>query len=391
MAKKSFGNALDGVDHVIHNGADDAEAQELLAGMRFGRKRSTGNAITPLGDGAMTLGGWQMTKTGLIAPENISETDYAGFGRALLQLDTSMQWLLGDYIAIGDEYEYGETYKQIAEEFGYSINTLYEYVRVCKAVDFSIRIENLSFKHHQIVASMEPEQQSQWLNHAANEGLSSKALRQAIKQAQLPASTPPPAPTPPPAQPPAAPLEDEPHTTNGLIAGNIGHHAVYGIGQVEEVIHQNAVLVRFEGDRLERVSAKAFQYDGPATEAAQQMDGGLSSRMEPELSTEPYAHAMDTERSRQRQQWIASIESLLADYVHHPEYNPEAYSYHAYSLKIIQDASPSILSSIPANELPQRMNHLLDFEHWMTNQRSQYGGSEVNFLLSERDRIERGS
>lgn len=62
--------------------------------------------------------------------------------------------------------------------------TVWQYAYVARSVEYSIRIEGLSFAHHQVVASMKPEQQRYWLDIASTQGLSVAKLRKAIKNAR---------------------------------------------------------------------------------------------------------------------------------------------------------------------------------------------------------------
>ena len=173
--------------------ADDNNEKTDALFSKLSSIKKRGGAIIPASDGAMELAGWQMTATGLIPPSDLSENQYRDFGRALLRLDTSMQWLLGDFVNIGDNFQWGETYQRLADDSGYAIRTLHDYAYVCRSVDFSIRIENLSFGHHQVIAGMSQDEQAHWLGLAASEGLSIAKMRTAIKESQLPAprSTPP--------------------------------------------------------------------------------------------------------------------------------------------------------------------------------------------------------
>ena len=54
-------------------------------------------------DGEMTLLGVRMTRTGITFGEEVSEDDYREIGRFLLQIGSSIQWLIGDWLAFGED------------------------------------------------------------------------------------------------------------------------------------------------------------------------------------------------------------------------------------------------------------------------------------------------
>ncbi|MEM6283233.1 MAG: hypothetical protein AAF787_13645 [Chloroflexota bacterium] len=134
-------------------------------------------------DGTLTYGSWQLTRTGLIAPEAVEHDDYSELGRVLLKLSGSIQWLLGDWLCIGDNREWGETYEAVADELGYDVKTLQNYASVCRRVETSRRREVLSFGHHDVIAPYadNPDIQSLLLADAAEKGMSVKTFRQHIK------------------------------------------------------------------------------------------------------------------------------------------------------------------------------------------------------------------
>lgn len=284
MAKKTFKNNLHATDAIMHGDVDEV-TDDMLNSMSFGRKRKQASAITPRANGVKELHGWQMTPVGLIPPDDFDEENYSAFGRDLMRLDTSMQWMLGDYINIGDQRQWGETYSALAEEFNYKESTLRQYAYVARKVNLSIRIDKLQFSHHQVVASMTPDEQSEWLQFAAENDLKVAALRKEIKLAQLP-----------PPEPDSEP--DEPHTHFGWIAGNFAYHKDYGTGIVEEVLNEKFVRVRFEDGTTQDLSEDWIERDAKAEAAHAAMGGdSLPSRVEPEPVQLPLWDAFRTQQS----------------------------------------------------------------------------------------------
>lgn len=128
-------------------------------------------------------GRFTLSPVGVELPENTTQEEYAALGHVLLQLQSSTQWLIGDWLAFGEDREWGKTYADVAQHFGYEIETLYTYASVCRAVQTSMRVEVLSFAHHRAVVSLPLEQQREWLQKAIDHKWSSKQLRAEMRAA----------------------------------------------------------------------------------------------------------------------------------------------------------------------------------------------------------------
>ncbi|MFZ4816969.1 MAG: hypothetical protein ACOYL5_20705 [Phototrophicaceae bacterium] len=144
----------------VKSAIDDGLLVQAEDGWRFGR---------------VTIG-----RVGIHVPDDLNEQEYSDLGVFLLDIGSRLNWLLGDWLAYGENRQWGETYQKVAEQFGYTAASLHQYAYVCRNVDFSTRVEKLSFAHHATVASLEPDMQRYWLGVAAEQGLSSKQLQQAI-------------------------------------------------------------------------------------------------------------------------------------------------------------------------------------------------------------------
>lgn len=124
-----------------------------------------------------------MTTTGLHIPAGISRGDWENVGQALGLIDKRMQWMVGDWINAGEREGYidSDTYDAAERLFPQlSRKTLQEYASVTKRS--SIRMEDLSFKHHQVVAALEPEEQAERLEEARYHEWPVARLRQECKQ-----------------------------------------------------------------------------------------------------------------------------------------------------------------------------------------------------------------
>ena len=93
-----------------------------------------------------------------------------------------MHWWVGDW-AIYGENQYGDAYAEIVEATGLNYQMVADDKYVCGRIQFSSRNENLTFKHHRVVAPLPLKQQDRWLARAEKEGWSAGELRRQIKLA----------------------------------------------------------------------------------------------------------------------------------------------------------------------------------------------------------------
>jgi hypothetical protein len=106
-----------------------------------------------------------------LAAERIDESipeiqEWMAEGRALVQAASGHQWAIADWMLRGEKtigiraaYDFAET------ATGYSRKTLTDWASVAR--HSSIRIDNLSFGHHQVVSHLLPEAQKRCLEWAA--------------------------------------------------------------------------------------------------------------------------------------------------------------------------------------------------------------------------------
>jgi N6-adenosine-specific RNA methylase IME4 len=125
--------------------------------------------------GTLTRTSWQL-------PKKLSFEDWIGCGLVLGKIEGAVQWWLGDWWAYG-EHSYGER-KALFVEGGpledMSFNTLAHYGWIARSIETCNRLQVLSFKHHEHVASLSPAQQRKWLERAVREEWSSNQLKSAI-------------------------------------------------------------------------------------------------------------------------------------------------------------------------------------------------------------------
>lgn len=123
---------------------------------------------------------FEPTPTALTIKPGMPFEAWESLGTALWQVIRSAQWYIGEWINYG-EREYGEKYSQALDQTRYTYGTLRQYSYVARNVHPSIRIDNLSFAHHQKVAHLKPEQQKHWLKLASMEDWPVHRLAEEIK------------------------------------------------------------------------------------------------------------------------------------------------------------------------------------------------------------------
>lgn len=138
------------------------------------------DAIIKREDGTLEYQGASLSRVGLSIPADYGKNRWEELGRILSQIDTSLMWWVGDWMAYGEKLKYGET-ETLAELLGIRIKNLYDYVYVSSRVTFSVRTENLSWSHHKLVAKFEdPDEQRYWLSMAEQQGWNRNQLKQAM-------------------------------------------------------------------------------------------------------------------------------------------------------------------------------------------------------------------
>lgn len=125
-------------------------------------------------DAVVVIGGFRMTKTALVVPEDATFEDWLAVGKQLSAYAGAVHWWVGDWLNHG-ERKWGEKYAEAVEATGFDYQTLADDKWVAGRVSF--RNEKLSFAHHRVVASLPPAEQVALLSRAEQEGWPSARLR----------------------------------------------------------------------------------------------------------------------------------------------------------------------------------------------------------------------
>jgi len=111
--------------------------------------------------------------------------EWIAIGNTLQQVGASLNWWIGDWLNYG-ESKWGEMYAQAVETTGWDYDRLRHSKYVASRVQFGLRNPNLTWTHHKEIAHLERDEQAAWLNRAAVDSLSTRALREAIRGPQIP-------------------------------------------------------------------------------------------------------------------------------------------------------------------------------------------------------------
>lgn len=131
-------------------------------------------------DGTLSIHDFQLSPTGLVAPEHFSQEAWEQIGLLLFKLEGAIQWLIGDWLVYGADLKYGDI-DDIARALGREPETLHQYASVCRNVKSWIRIHNLSYGHHKLVAPLSDQKQSEALAYAAENNLSVANFRKWLR------------------------------------------------------------------------------------------------------------------------------------------------------------------------------------------------------------------
>lgn len=139
----------------------------------------------------VTTGGAEMTETSWRPRTELSFAQWEDVGRNLQRMGRAWQWWIGDWIRYGEQ-RWGEKYDQAIDIVGLEYSTLASIVYVSGRIESCRRRQDLSWSLHAEVAKFDADEQDEWLDRAATEGMTVQRLRGAISQRESgPAPSPP--------------------------------------------------------------------------------------------------------------------------------------------------------------------------------------------------------
>ena len=130
------------------------------------------------------------TPTGYRAPANLQPEEWLQVGQVLKGVDRFKNFAMGDWLLAG-ERRFGEMYAQAMDEFELgSYSKVSKIVWVARNVPHENRRPDLTWMHHHNVASLPIQDQSMWLEYAADNHLTADELKEAIQASRAKAPTP---------------------------------------------------------------------------------------------------------------------------------------------------------------------------------------------------------
>jgi hypothetical protein len=125
-----------------------------------------------------------VTPVGWVPPDDrMDHPQWVAVGRRLGGISRSNQWWLGDWLRYGTA-KWGERYVEAAKITGYDVRSLANIASLAGCFEMSRRRDNLSWSHHAVVATLEPDEQDRWLDLAAAGRLSVADLRIELHSAE---------------------------------------------------------------------------------------------------------------------------------------------------------------------------------------------------------------
>lgn len=126
-----------------------------------------------------------ITKRGLTFRRGLTKDEWLRLGKQLIDLESGIQFWIGDWINKGKEkgWKWGK-YEDALELTDYQYGTLANYASTARQVKFSDRSENLPYTHHELIANKidTREQQIKWISKAEKNQLSVRELKSELNK-----------------------------------------------------------------------------------------------------------------------------------------------------------------------------------------------------------------
>lgn len=165
--------------------SENAELQSQIDQLQNAVDSNIGtDTITRYGNGISLADRFLITPTGLEMPDDLTQDEWINFSDVIDRFETSIQWIIGDWLVYGDGKRYltWEGLEQHVLGGRYQSETLRKYSRVCSSIDSGRRLPGQSFSLHQvIVESANPNDYDMWLDEINHKKYSVMGLRRAIK------------------------------------------------------------------------------------------------------------------------------------------------------------------------------------------------------------------
>jgi hypothetical protein len=132
---------------------------------------------------ALSALGIAFSPVGLVIPEGLPVEDWQTLMSLLPRMGDAVRWALGDALNYG-EARYGNKYTAAMDATGIKKETLIQYASLARRFETCTRVHVLSWSHHREVADLPITERGEWLLYAAENRLTTRALREAINAAE---------------------------------------------------------------------------------------------------------------------------------------------------------------------------------------------------------------
>lgn len=117
------------------------------------------------------------SKLGLQLDENTTAEEWASIGKQLLVGNKVLNWCIGDWLVFGEKKNFASLSNELGFDEGYLRNLKW----VAKEFPMSLRRDDVSHKHYQILAPLEKSKRKEWINTIVKENLSTRDLTSRIR------------------------------------------------------------------------------------------------------------------------------------------------------------------------------------------------------------------
>lgn len=115
------------------------------------------------------------SRSRLAIPDGTGFNEWREIGETLRRMHDSSQWWIGDWLCYGERYR--RDYPAAMQMLDMELAALKNYAWVSSKV--STRVD-LSWTHHRLVATLEPDDQVRWLDEALRQSWSTRELEEAL-------------------------------------------------------------------------------------------------------------------------------------------------------------------------------------------------------------------
>jgi hypothetical protein len=118
----------------------------------------------------------QISAIAWLPSSELAYHDWLLEGRRIGLIHRGSDWWIGDWLLYGTA-KWGERYSEAAKLTAYDPKSLRNMRYVSSRFELSLRRDDLTWSHHALLASLEPDAQAYWLKRASDERFSVADLR----------------------------------------------------------------------------------------------------------------------------------------------------------------------------------------------------------------------